>query len=93
MSENKQVYEVVDVDALSTALANVEWEKEVKDIPETELYDLVIEGQVLQAEVKHEWATYFFAIKEGYKQFIEQFKKKDHAVIQESRTNNTGSDS
>ena len=75
-----RIYYEVDIDALSTVLAENAWKEETASVNLSDLYENGKDGLV-----KDEWARVFFDLKEAYLYLIEYFKKPDNGTMQEGR--------
>lgn len=82
MDCTKKEYSLVDVDGLSTCLAEEEW----KELTENEtLEDLYENGK--DGLVKDYWARAFFDLKECYLHLITYYKKPEDGTTQEGGDN------
>lgn len=73
-------YVTIDIDELSSALAEEDWRKETLKTPESDLYELVVSdipGEVknvkMEKQVKPHWTTLFFSLKESYVKLIKSY--------------------
>lgn len=70
------VYDIIDVDGLSTCLAEIAWKEETQSKTDTDLYDSVVKPDgSIEKIVKEHWAREFFVMKETYLHLIAHYKK------------------
>lgn len=82
-------YSLVDVDGLSTCMAETDWKAETQNITTEDLYDLVVDDQgCVKNVVKGYWASAFFSLKETYLYLIAHFLKDNIDGNQEEGRNN-----
>lgn len=77
-------YEYVDVNALSTVLAESDWEQQTKGVIETDLYEVTAlldpdrPTATMVKTVKDYWQTTFFALRDGYLQLLLNYSRHDN---------------
>jgi len=86
-----KVYHEIDVDGLSTVLAEETWKQETANTTDEDLYDIVADssGEV-KKEVKGFWASEFFNLKEAYLYLIAQYKKPQDGISEERGVDQQG---
>lgn len=82
---NKPLYSMIDVEALSIALAEEDWKKITESVVTDDLYELVaspVQGEDKTVEmvrqVKGHWVTLLFDLKESYIKFIMTYCKDEN---------------
>ena len=81
MEYTKSEFKKIDIEGLSRTLAEQAWNREAKDIPGTELYDILVikdphTGLIETEEyLKSEWVYLFFQLQEDYKELIDLYVK------------------
>lgn len=73
-------YKLINIEKLATCLAEDAWAHETKSVPKNDLYQMIAtldetNEAVMSSEIKPEWATSFFNIREEYLKLISQFIK------------------
>lgn len=89
MDCTKKEYSLIDVDGLSTSLAEEDWKQETKNTTEEDLYDMVVDdcGEIRKV-VKDFWASEFFNLKEAYLHLITYYKKPEDGISKERGNSN-----
>jgi len=93
--KQERVYELIDVDGLSTCLAEDDWKDQTKNVHLDDLYStnavLGTDGKSVEIvkEVRGRWSTLFFALKEGYLSLFYQFTKHTTDEHQAGETEGT----
>jgi len=83
---DKREYSLIDVDGLSTCLAETDWKNETENITTEDLYDTVVDQTgCVKSVPKPHWASAFFALKESYLHLIAHFRKEDNEDATESQ--------
>ena len=84
MINNNKVYETIDIEGLSTSLAEETWKAETKSVTDDDLYETIahIDGSI-ERIVRREWAGAFFNLKEAYIHLIAQYKMPNKDVSRE----------
>ena len=84
----KKEYFEIDVDGLSTVLAEDAWKQETKNTIDDDLYDTIVDncGEIRKV-VKDFWASEFFNLKEVYLHLITYYKKPEDGTIKEGGIN------
>jgi hypothetical protein len=83
---DKVVYDMIDVDGLSTCLAETDWKDTTESLTTDDLYDSVVKPDgTIEKVIKEDWAREFFVIKETYLHLIAHYKKHDDETGQEGR--------
>ena len=73
---DKAVYDIIDIDGLSTCLAETDWKDTTKNKTDEDLYDSVVKPDgSIEKIIKEHWAQEFFAMKEVYLHLIAHFRK------------------
>ena len=86
MSCTKREYSLIDVDALSTCLAETDWKNQTKNVNTEDLYDTVVDQTgCVKSIPKPHWANAFFVSKEIYLHTINHFRKEDNEDGTESQ--------
>lgn len=87
----KKEYSLIDVDGLSTVLAEDTWKQETKNTTDEDLYDMVVDdcGEVRKV-VKGFWTSEFFNLKEAYLHLIAHYKKPEDGTTQEGGIDHKG---
>lgn len=76
---DKREYSLIDVDGLSTCLAETDWKNETENITTGDLYDTVVDQTgCVKSVPKAHWATAFFTLKESYLHLIAHYRKEDN---------------
>lgn len=78
-SVEERIYEMVDINGLAEALAESTLQKELKKIPESDIYEgeLVYDNSMkVRREYRSRWANLLFSLITQYESLIEQYKKK-----------------
>lgn len=83
MECTKKEYFEIDVDGLSTTLAEETWKDMTSNIS---LDDLYVNGK--DGLVKDEWARVFFNTKEAYLHLIAYYKKKEDGATEKGGDDN-----
>ena len=94
MVYTKKEYKLVDVEGLSTLLAEEDWKKDTSNVHTDDLYSVNSyvqpDGSVkVVKEVRPYWASNFFAIKEAYLELMHQFTKTDEDAVREEKSTGT----
>jgi hypothetical protein len=73
------IYDIIDVDGLSTCLAETDWKDITKNTTSEDLYDSIVKPDgSIEKVVKEDWARDFFVMKETYLHLIAHFRKEDN---------------
>ena len=71
------VYDMIDVDGLSTCLAETDWKDTTENLTTDDLYDSVVKPDgTIEKVIKEDWAREFFVMKETYLHLIAHFRKE-----------------
>jgi hypothetical protein len=83
------LYDMIDIDGLSTCLAETDWKDITKNTTNEDLYDSIVKPDgSIEKVVKEDWARDFFVMKETYLHLIAHFRKEDNK--DETRQESTG---
>jgi hypothetical protein len=89
MGCTKKEYSLIDIDGLSTTLAEETWKEQTKNTTDEDLYDTVVDNcGEMRKVVKGFWTNEFFTLKEVYVELIAQYKKPENGTSEEGRNNN-----
>lgn len=82
--EKEKIYTLIDIDGLSTCLAEENWLVDTKNIRLDDLYEYdtvempyPIPVFEIKKTVRSKWAHLFFALKDKYNELIYAYKKPD----------------
>lgn len=81
MDFTKKEYSLIDVDGLSTCLAEEDWKQLTENINLDDLYENGKDGLV-----KDDWAKVFFNLKEAYLHLICYYKKPEDGISEKRGT-------
>lgn len=80
--EKSEQWEVINVQEMAEYLAKDSFNTRTKDIPQDDLYPVEISdtgsGMKVGKEMHPKWVSLMFSLVETWKEFIYQFKRKEH---------------